>query len=550
MPDSKHPVLIVEDLEVRFGQAFQAVRGIDLTIGAGESVAIIGESGSGKSVTASAIMDLLDSPPAKVRAGKMTFCGLDLMTMSRAARRALYGRGLSMIFQDSLAHLNPVYPVGWQVAEVCRIHGMGRAEASARALELLVRVGIPEPSRRYNDYPHQFSGGQRQRILIAMAVAMGPKLLIADEPTTALDVTIQAQILDLLRGLREETGMSLLMITHDLGVAADIADRVCVMHQGRFVEQGTARQVLMKPTHSYTKALLGAQPEGRARKMEGDSSAIIEATGLKLFHPVSGGRGNGPQVIKAVDGVDFRISAGEVLGVVGESGSGKSSIARMLLRLDAPTEGEILFRGKALGGLSGSALRGYRRSVQAVFQDPYTSLNPRMTVFQILTEPWVLNPDTLPRESWSEEAGRLIGQVGLKRSDLAKYPGQFSGGQCQRIAIARALALKPQVLICDEAVSALDMSIRAQIIDLLTDLRAELGLSLFFIAHDLKLVQNFADRVIVMHRGRIVEQGAAKDVLVAPSHPYTRALIAASPSSDPVEQAERRRAFHAIGKAS
>jgi peptide/nickel transport system ATP-binding protein len=546
MAEASVPVLEIAGLSVAFampGGEFQAVRGVDLLIEVNESVAIIGESGSGKSVTASAIMGLIDAP-GQVGATALRFCGVDLLSTSARTRRSLYGRRLAMVFQDALAHLNPVYPVGWQVAEVCRIHGVPAEEARARALAMLERVGIPDPSQRYHDYPHQFSGGQRQRILIAMAVVMRPDLLIADEPTTALDVTVQAQILDLLRSLREETGMSLLMITHDLGVAADIADRVVVMNRGEFVETGRAQDVLAAPKHPYTRKLLAARPAPQAAS-DGTREAeppVFEAQGLKLYHEARGVPfGRAASVIKAVEGVDFVLKSGEVLGVVGESGSGKSSVARMLLRLERPTDGQVLFRGRNLQGLTGGELKDYRRRVQAVFQDPYTSLNPRMTILRVLSEAWELHPGFLPRERWHDAAAELLEQVGLAAADLDKYPGQFSGGQRQRIAIARALALKPQVVICDEAVSALDMSVRAQVIDLLAKLRRQLGLAYFFIAHDLKLIEHFADRVVVMRQGRIVEQGPVRAVFDSPSHPYTRALIAASPVANPALQSEKRR---------
>lgn len=546
MPDEMK-VLEICGLNVVFpgrGGALAAVRGIDLTVHDNESVAIIGESGSGKSVTASTVMGLVDAPPARISFEKLRFCGDDLATLIPAARRRLYGNRIAMVFQDALSHLNPVYPIGWQVAETCLIHGADRDEAFKRAHMLLERVGLPEVARRFNDYPHQFSGGQRQRILIAMAVAMRPRLLIADEPTTALDVTVQAQILDLLRDLRAETGMSLLMITHDLGVAADIADRIVVMKSGQIVETGTAIDVLTAPRHDYTKALLSAEPRLESRndsaRIEGET--LFEVEGLKLHHRLQGGWGQPAGIIKAVDGVDFSLLGGEVLGVVGESGSGKSSIARMLLRLEKPSAGMVRYRGGDVATLSGTELSHYRQQVQAVFQDPYSSLNPRHTIFTVLSEPWRLNPDRAPRDSWWDKAAVLLERVGLKADDLKRYPGAFSGGQRQRIAIARALALEPKVLVCDEAVSALDMTIRAQVIELLAELRRSNDLAMVFIAHDLKLVAGFAERVLVMHRGCIVEQGETAGVFANPAHTYTRALVTASPVADPTEQAQRRHA--------
>jgi peptide/nickel transport system ATP-binding protein len=521
-----------------------AVRGLDITVHENESIAIIGESGSGKSVTASTVMGLVDVPPARISFETLRFCGDNLATLTPPARRRLYGNRIAMVFQDALSHLNPVYPIGWQVAETCLIHGMDRRQAFNRAHELLERVGLPDVGRRFRDYPHQFSGGQRQRILIAMAVAMRPRLLIADEPTTALDVTVQAQILDLLRDLRAETGMALLMITHDLGVAADIADGIVVMKSGQIVESGTAREVLTAPSHAYTRTLLSAEPKLKAREVAstGPSRHLLEVEGLQLHHRLPGSWGRGGSVVKAVDGVDFSLDGGEILGVVGESGSGKSSIARMLLRLETPTSGNVRFDGKDLSALSRAETVDYRQQVQAVFQDPYSSLNPRHSILTVLSEPWRLNPERAPKGSWWDAAAKLLEQVGLGADDLKRYPGAFSGGQRQRIAIARALALEPKVLICDEAVSALDMTIRAQVIELLADLRHRKNLAMVFIAHDLKLVAGFADRVLVMHRGRIVEQGETASVFVAPTHDYTRALLAASPVADPVEQAARREA--------
>lgn len=548
MPDLPNRVLDIRNLRIAFrtlGGRFEAVRGIDLQIGPDEALAVIGESGSGKSVTASAIMGLIDARHGRVTADRMQLEGRELLGLSLRERQRINGARVAMVFQDALAHLNPVYPVGWQIAETCRVHGQGAGAARSRALELIEHVGISRVEARYDDYPHQFSGGERQRILIAMAVAMRPALLIADEPTTALDVTVQAQILELLRTLRAETGMALMIITHDVGVAADIADRVAVMQKGEVVEDGTAREVLMAPRHPYTKALLSARSgAGSASEAEVEGgTTLLEAEGLRRTHVLRENLlGRPVEMLIAVDGINLCLREGEILGLVGESGSGKSSVARMLLGLTRPSEGRILWRGKDVSKLAGPDLRAFRRGVQAVFQDPYSSLNPRLTVFEVLSEAWQLNPDVLSRDKWRKRAQELLEQVSLTAADLEKYPGEFSGGQLQRIAIARALALSPQVIVCDEAVSALDMSIQAQVIDLLTRLRDETGVAYFFIAHDLMLVEHFADRVLVMQKGRIVEEGSAATVFGAPCDPYTKALIAASPVPDPDLQVERRRA--------
>ena len=538
---SEGPLLSVRDLAVDFavdGGVFEAVRGIGFDLARGESLAIIGESGSGKSVTASAILNLIDQPPGRIRSGSICLEGRELVGAPRSLRRAVYGAEVAVIFQDPLSHLNPVRPVGWQVAEVCRIHGWGRARARARAQELLERVGIPDASRRMDEYPHQFSGGQRQRIMIAMSMALSPKLLIADEPTTALDVTVQAQILDLIRELQAETGMALLMITHDLGVAADIASRVLVMKDGAFVEEGPVAEVLLSPRHPYTRALVAAGARPRADRAA-PGPPILSAEGIEMRYGDAVG----------VRDAGFELRRGEVLCVVGESGSGKSTLAAAILQLRAPARGVIRFHGEALGDMDAAGRRAYRRAVQAVFQDPFSSLNPRMTVLEVISEPWVIQRGVLPRARWRARAAELMEAVGLDPAGLCKHPTDFSGGQRQRIAIARALALDSEVIVCDEAVSALDKSVQAQVIELLGRLGAELGVALIFICHDLELVRSFADTVLVMRGGRIVEQGPAEELFAAPREAYTRRLIAASPVMDPEAQASRRRELRALGGA-
>lgn len=540
MPETGAPLLEVSDLAVDFAHPqglFNAVRGVSFVVDEHESLAIIGESGSGKSVTAKAILGLIDSPPGFIRSGDVRFRGQSIFAMSRAERQKLYGRCISVVFQDPLAHFNPVYTVGWQVAEVCRIHGASRADAEARAIDLLDQVGIPDARRRYQEYPHQFSGGQRQRIMIAMAMALQPDVLIADEPTTALDVTVQAQILDLLRRIQAETGTALIMITHDLGVAADIAKRVVVMRRGEIVERGGLKEVFDRPSHPYTRELLSS----RTGQLQGKAAATAEGPLLSVENLVVQ-YGS----VRAVQRVDLSVRRGEVLGIVGESGSGKSSVAGAILGLCQPSGGVIRYRSRDVADFGRADLKRYRRSVQAVFQDPYSSLNPRMTVERIISEPWVIHPDVLPKERWRARATELLESVGMSATDLDKYPSEFSGGQLQRIAIARALALNPELVICDEAVSSLDMSVQAQVVALLAELRDRLGLALVFITHDLHLVRNFADRILVMQHGRVVEAGPTTDIFERPSEAYTRTLIAATPVPDPVAQAERRKAFKAI----
>jgi len=530
-------LLEVRDLSVEFHTAagtVKAVQDVSWHLDRGETLAILGESGSGKSVSASAIMNLIDMPPGRITSGTILFNGRDMLAMSAEERRAINGARIAMIFQDPLAHLNPVYTVGWQITEMMTTHGAPREEARTRALDLMKRVGIPQPELAMNKYPFQFSGGQRQRLMIAMALACKPDILIADEPTTALDVTVQAQVLELLGELQDETGMGLLLITHDLGVVAEIADRVVVMNSGCIVESGNAAEVYRNPQHPYTKKLIDAAP-GKGEmpdEQERKGEPLLSAIGL---HKTYG-------AFHALKGVDIAIMPGETVAVVGESGSGKSTLARAILRLDDLNSGQVLYRGRDLLAMSPRELFGLRRDLQMVFQDPTQSLNPRMTVFQLISEAWAIHPGILPRARWKERVAELLVKVGLKPDMAARYPHQFSGGQRQRIAIARALAMEPKLIVCDEAVSALDVSIQAQVIALLDGLRREFGLSYLFIAHDLPVVRDFADRVVVMKDGEIVEEGPVRQIFDAPAHPYTRALLAASLDPDPEIQAARRAA--------
>ncbi len=539
-------LLEVRNLSVDFHTTHgdvHAVRNVSFHLDRGETLAILGESGSGKSVSASAIMNLIDCPPGNILGGEVLYGGRDLLRMPVDERRDLQGRKIAMIFQDTLAHLNPVYSIGWQIGEALRAHGVSGKAVRERTLELLGRVDIPDPSRRADDYPHQFSGGQRQRVMIAMALALRPEILIADEPTTALDVTVQAQILKLLEELRTETGMGLLLITHDLGVVAEVAERVAVMQAGEIVETGPIREIFNRPKHAYTQRLMGTIP-GRGALVEdaqGEDRAqpLFEVRGLAKHYPITKGmfRRDTGEVVKAVDGVDFVLMPGEVLGIVGESGSGKSTLARTLLKLETPSGGTAHYRGEDIVTLERDTLFAYRRKVQAVFQDPYSSLNPRMNVFELIAEAWRIHRNVVPREEWRQRVDDLLDKVGMRPDHARRYPHQFSGGQRQRIAIARALALEPEVIICDEAVSALDVSIQAQVIKLLADLRDRLGLSYIFIAHDLPVIHDIADRVMVMKDGKVVETGTVRQIFEAPAHSYTQALLKASPVPEIAEVA-------------
>ncbi len=527
-------LLEVRNLSVEFHTAVgvvKAVRDMSYHLDRGETLAILGESGSGKSVSSSAIMNLIDMPPGRISSGEILLDGADLLKMPLAERREINGRKIAMIFQDPLSHLNPVYTVGWQIREALTTHGTDNTTAQSEALRLLGRVGIPDPAHALNKYPHEFSGGQRQRVMIAMALALRPDLLIADEPTTALDVTVQAEVLALLKELQRETGMAVLIITHDLGVVAEIADRVVVMEKGVLVEAGTVREVYKNPQHPYTRKLIAAAPgKGEMHEPLKGAEPVLSVRDVRKSYGA----------FKALKGVSFDLLAGETMAVVGESGSGKSTLARILLRLDEPDSGAALWKGRDLFQLSPAELYKLRRDLQMVFQDPTQSLNPRMTVYQLISEAWVIHPDILPRARWRDRVAELLTQVGLGPEHMGRYPHQFSGGQRQRIAIARALALEPQLIICDEAVSALDVSVQAQVIALLDKLRKEMGIAFIFIAHDLPVVRDFADHVMVMQKGEVVELGTVREIFETPKQAYTQALLAAGLDPDPDVQAQNR----------
>ena len=521
-------MLEIENLHVEFPKV-HAVRGVSFRIDEGETVALVGESGSGKSVTALSILQLLPYPRARHPAGSIRFRGTELIGASERALAPIRGDRIAMIFQEPMTSLNPLHTIAKQVGETLRLHkGMAGQQARDRTLELLELVGLPDPEQRLDAYPHQLSGGQRQRVMIAMALANEPDLLIADEPTTALDVTIQAQILALLKDLQRRFRMALLLITHDLAIVRKMADRICVITEGEIVEQGRNDDIFERPRHPYTRKLLAAQPSPRPPRPFEASPDIARAEDLKVWFPIRAGvlrRTVGH--VKAVDGVSVRIRAGRTVGVVGESGSGKTTLGLALLRLQA-SEGGVYFDGRSIQGLSWGELRPLRREMQVVFQDPYGSLSPRMSIAQIVEEGLKvhgLGGTPGERRKLIDEA---LAEVGLDPAMAERYPHEFSGGQRQRIAIARAMVLKPRLVVLDEPTSALDMSVQAQIVDLLRELQARHDLAYLFISHDLKVVRAMADELIVMREGRVVEQGPAARVFEHPEHPYTRALLAAA----------------------
>jgi peptide/nickel transport system ATP-binding protein len=541
-------LLTVEDLRVSFATQsgrVQAVDGVSFELAPGEVLAIVGESGSGKSVTAQTILGLTRSPNAEI-GGSARLGERELLSASERELRAVRGERIGMVFQDPMTSFNPVYRIGWQIAEAIRAHSGGTSEREAheRAVELLDSVGIADAAQRVDDYPHQFSGGMRQRAMIAMALSLEPEVLIADEPTTALDVTVQAQILELLKELQRRLGMAMLFITHDLGIVRKMADRVLVMHEGVIVERGDLDQIFYSPADPYTRKLLDAvvrldtAPPLRPRR---ESEALLEVTGLVKHFPVKRGLFFDRTVdrVRAVDGVSFDVRKGETLGLVGESGSGKSTLSRTILQLLAPSAGSVRFDGREIAGLSRREMRPLRREMQMVFQDPYASLNPRKRIGQIVGEPLRLQGEASGSELRREVQG-LLDRVGLAAEHYDRFPHEFSGGQRQRIGIARALALRPKLIIADEPVSALDVSIRAQILDLLAELQAEFGLTYVFVAHDIGVVRHVSDRIAVMHYGKIVEEGPADQVCERPEDAYTKQLLAAVPIPDPREARARR----------
>ena len=526
-------LLDIRDLSIalpRGGDRARAVDGVWLSVAADEIVCLVGESGSGKSMTAHAVLGLLP-PRVRLAGGEIRFQDDDIGRLDEAALRRIRGADIGMIFQEPLSALNPLTRVGDQVAEAMAIHGrLDREGRRRRVAELFAGVGLPDPETIGRRFPFQLSGGQRQRVMIAMALANDPALLVADEPTTALDVTTQRQILDLIRAQQKARGMGVLFITHDFGVVADIADRVVVMRHGRVVEAGPGRTVLARPSHAYTRSLIEAVPGRAGPKPVADATTktpvILELNNLrKQYTSRTGFRSR--RVVNATDDVTVALRAGESLAVVGESGSGKSTLARMVMALTRPDGGEILFEGRNVAGLGGAALKTYRRRVQMVFQDPFASLNPRHRVGDAIARGPIAFGT--PRAEAMAIAARLLERVGLDASAAARYPHEFSGGQRQRICIARALAPEPAILVADEAVSALDVSVQAQILALLADLKRELGLAMIFITHDLRVAAEVSDHTIVMRHGRIVEQGPTAALFANPAHDYTRDLLAAIP---------------------
>jgi peptide/nickel transport system ATP-binding protein len=563
-------IIQIRNLSVEFPTddgVVRAVKNISFDIPRGKTVGLVGESGSGKSVTSLAIMRLIPNPPGHISSGEILLGDEDLIKLSETKMRDIRGNKVSMIFQEPMTSLNPVFTVGDQIAETLVLHQkLSKQEALAKTLDLLKQVGIPNPEERIKSYPHEMSGGQRQRVMIAMAIACEPDVLIADEPTTALDVTIQKQILDLIADLQKKYGMSVLFITHDLGVIADIADEVVVMYRGDIVERGTSEDIFTRPQHPYTKGLLACRPsldrnphrlpvvsdfmtadgqekifnvdslkqQKMTRQVSDKQSVLLEIKNVEKHFPLKKGFFGGVQSwVKAVDDVTLTVRRGRTLGLVGESGCGKTTLGRTILRLIEPTSGKIIYDGTDLTTLGRQALRAMRRKMQIIFQDPYASLNPRMTIGAALMEPMIIHGLGANRNERLEMAGDLMKKVGLDRSMLNRYPHEFSGGQRQRVCIARALAVKPEFIICDESVSALDVSIQAQILNLLLDLQEEMNLTYVFISHDLAVVKFISDEVAVMYNGKVVEMNDAVGIYENPQHAYTKKLLGAIPKGMP-----------------
>ncbi len=525
-------LLDVKDLSVAFKQGDKEILAVDrisFDLAKGETLAIVGESGSGKSVTALSVMKLLPYPAARHPSGSIHFQGQELLQMTERQIRSVRGNDITIIFQEPMTSLNPLHTIEKQIGEILELHrGMTGAAARARILELLTQVGIPDPETRLESYPHQLSGGQRQRVMIAMALANEPDLLIADEPTTALDVTVQAQILKLLKEIQGRLGMAMLFITHDLGIVRKIADRVCVMSKGKIVEQGSVERIFTAPEHPYTKALLAAEPKPDPAPLQPDAPIVVETKDLKVWFPIK--RGVMRKVvghIKAVDGITIEVRKGETLGVVGESGSGKTTLGLALLRLIS-SDGSVVFMGKQLQGLTFKEMRPFRRDMQIVFQDPFGSLSPRMSIADIIAEGLDVHQPKLSQDEREAKVVQALQDVGLDPESRFRYPHEYSGGQRQRIAVARALVLEPTFIVLDEPTSALDMLIQAQMVDLLRDLQKRRNLTYLFISHDLRVVAALASRLVVMRNGKVVEEGPAMELFKNPKSDYTRALFAAA----------------------
>ena len=511
------------------GKTTTAVDRVSFTIGRGETVALVGESGSGKTVSALSILRLLAYPAASHPTGEIFFRGRNLLAATEEEMQRIRGDQISIIFQEPMTSLNPLHTIETQVGEILRVHrGMGEVEARARVLELLQKVGIREPEKRLGAFPHQLSGGQRQRVMIAMALANEPDLLIADEPTTALDVTIQAQILELLKDLQREMGMAMLLITHDLGIVRKMAERIYVMKSGLIVEEGATARVFGAPEHPYTRHLLAAEPKGAPPVLDETRPVVVETDDLKVWFPIKKGLlRRTVDHVKAVDGLSLKLRQGQTLGVVGESGSGKTTLGLAIMRLVA-SKGPIAYVGRRIDGFGTAEMRPLRREMQIVFQDPYGSLSPRLSVAEIIEEGLLIQHPEMSYEDRRSRVAAALAEVGLDPAAMDRYPHEFSGGQRQRIAIARAMVLEPRFVMLDEPTSALDMSVQAQIVDLLRDLQERRGLAYLFISHDLKVVRALSNYVIVMKNGKSVEEGPASRIFESPKEDYTRALLAAA----------------------
>jgi microcin C transport system ATP-binding protein len=526
------PLVDVRDLSVRFTAgptSFDAVKHVSFKIAKGEIVALVGESGSGKTVSALSILRLLPYPSASHPTGEIRFDGKDLLKAPGDAMREIRGEKISIIFQEPMTSLNPLHTIEKQVGEIMKLHhGLDEATVRGRVLELLGKVGLDNPERRLHAYPHQLSGGQRQRVMIAMALANEPDLLIADEPTTALDVTIQAQILELLKKLQSELGMAMLLITHDLGVVRRMAGRVYVMSKGEVVEQGNTADVFERPQHPYTRHLMSAEPKGKPPRPSPNAPVVLETENLKVWFPIKRGlMRRTVDHVKAVDGLSLKLRAGETLGVVGESGSGKTTLGLALLRLVSST-GPIAYVGKRIDGCTSRAMRPLRKEMQVVFQDPYGSLSPRLSIGQIIEEGLLIQSPGMGWEERRDRVGAALAEVGLDPECQDRYAHEFSGGQRQRIAIARAMVLEPRFVLLDEPTSALDMSVQAQIVDLLRDLQRRHDLAYLFISHDLKVVRALSNYVVVLKSGKVVEEGPSEEIFSSPKAEYTKALLAAA----------------------